>query len=392
MTTYRLLLGSLLLPLLAACGDSSAPPATDPAASAASTAASGTQAQNAALPATAELKIFNWSDYVDPETVKAFEAENKVKVHYDYYDSDETLEAKVLTGRSGYDLVTPSNAFVGRQIKVGAYQKLDKSLISNYKLINPKLLELMQGVDPGNDYAVPYFWGTNTFAINVEKVKAALGGTLPEKEWDLVFNPEYTAKLKGCGITYLDSASEMYTMTLHYMGKDPNSNKPEDIKAATELLQANRPNIRRFTSSGFIDSMARGDVCVAVGFGGDLNIAKRRAKEAGYKHTVEVMMPKEGVGVWVDSFTIPKDARNLANAYRYIDHILIPEVAAKNGDYVSYAPSSMPAKALMLPEYRDDPSIFPPDDEFKHSYIMLPHDPDALKVMVRNWQGIKAGR
>lgn len=381
------LLGLVVL-ALSACGDKSneKPPST------AASAAENTQAATA-LPETASLKIYNWSDYVDPETVSAFEKQYGIKVTYDVYDSDEALEAKVLSGKSGYDIAGPSNAFIGRQIKAGAYQKLDKSLITNYKNINPKLLELMQEVDPGNEYAVPFFWGTNTFAINVNRVKNALGtDKLPDNQWDLVFNPEYTAKLKKCGISYLDSAAEIYPMVLNYLGKNPNSSNIDDIKAATELLKKNRPNIKRFTSSGFIDDLARGDTCVTIGFGGDLNIAKRRAQEAGDKEQIRVMMPKEGVGIWIDSFVIPKDAQNVSNAHRYIDNSLVPEVAAKNAKYVTYAPSSVPARELMDTQYRDDNTIFPTDQDMENSFIMVPIEPESLKFMVRQWQSIKAGK
>ncbi|MDO1509160.1 MULTISPECIES: polyamine ABC transporter substrate-binding protein [unclassified Neisseria] len=356
-----------------------------------------TQPPNAAqadsLPETRELKIYNWIEYVDPATLADFEKNNNVKITYDEYDSDETLEAKVLTGKSGYDIVAPSNTFVGRQIQSGAYQKLDKSLISNYKHLNPKLMKLMESVDPGNEYAVPFFWGTNTFAINTERVKKALGtDKLPDNQWDLVFNPVYTAKLKKCGISYLDSAAEVYPMVLNYLGKNPNSSNPEDLDAATELLKQNRPNIKRFTSSSFTDDMARGDTCVAIGFGGNLNIAKRRAQEAGGKEKIRVMMPKEGVGIWVDSFTIPKDAKNVLNAHRYIDDFLKPEVAARNGNFVTFAPSSVPAKDLMEAQYRNDNTIFPTDEDLENSFIMVPIEPETLKYMIRQWQEIKAGK
>ncbi len=233
----------------------------------------------------------------------------------------------------------------------------------------------------------------NGFAINTERVKKALGSdTLPDNQWDLVFNPEYTAKLKQCGISYLDSAAEIYPMVLNYMGKNPNSSKLDDIKAATQLLKQNRPNIKRFTSSGFIDDLARGDTCVTIGFGGDLNIAKRRAEEAGGKEKIKVMMPKEGVGIWIDSFAIPRDSANLLNAHRYIDNSLVPEVAAKNGNYVTYAPASLPARDLMETEYRNDNTVFPSDEDLQNSFIMVPIEPESLKFMVRQWQGIKAGK
>lgn len=373
--------------VLAACGGS----ATETSAPAQNTAEQNLP-YTEPLPQTDRLKIYNWSDYVDPQTVRDFEKKFGIDVTYDVYDSDETLEAKVLTGQSGYDVVGPSNTFVGRQIQTGAYQRIDKSLIPNYQYINPKLLELMREVDPGNEYAVPFFWGTNTFAINTERVKKALGSDkLPDNQWDLIFNPAYTAKLKQCGISYLDSAVEVYPMVLNYLGKNPHSDKPEDIRAATEVLKANRPNIKRFTSSGFINALARGDVCAAIGFGGDLNIAKRRAEEAGGKEKIEVMMPKEGVGIWVDSFAIPKDANNVLNAHRYINYFLTPEVAVKNGDFVTYAPSSLPAKALMDKQFSSDHSIFPSDEDLANSFIMVPLAPDALKEMVREWQQLKVG-
>ena len=360
-------------------------------------ACGGSDKTSAEKPAPAEnqnvLKIYNWSEYVDPETVADFEKKNGIKVTYDVYDSDETLESKVLTGKSGYDIVAPSNAFVGRQIKAGAYQKIDKSMIPNYKHLNPEMMRLMDGVDPGHEYAVPFYWGTNTFAINTERVKKALGtDKLPDNQWDLVFNPEYTSKLKQCGISYLDSAAEIYPMVLNYMGKNPNSSETADIKAATALLKKNRPYIKRFTSSGFIDDLARGDTCVTIGFGGDLNIAKRRAEEAGGKEKIRVMMPKEGVGIWVDSFVIPKDAKNVANAHKYINDFLDPEVSAKDGNFVTYAPSSKPARELMDKEFRDDNTIFPSDGDLENSFIMVPIQPAALKFMVRQWQDVKAGK
>ena len=364
---------------------------TDPPAASTLPAQAASQPERPSLPETASLKIYNWSDYVDPKTVQDFEQQHKIKVSYDVYDSDEALEGKVLTGKSGYDLVGPSNAFVGRQIQAGAYQKIDKTLIPNYSLINHKLLTLMAKVDPNNEYAVPFFWGINTFAINTERVKKALGAEqLPDNQWDLVFNPAYTAKLKQCGISYLDSAAEIYPMVLNYLGKNPNSSNTEDIQAATDLLKANRPNIKRFTSSGFIDQLARGDTCVTIGFGGDLNIAKRRAEEAGGKEKIEVMLPKEGVGIWVDSFAIPKDAQNVLNAHRYINDFLEPKVAAQNGNFVTYAPSSAPAKNLMEEAYRNDRTIFPNDEDLANSFIMVPLDPQIHKEMVREWQQIKA--
>lgn len=340
-----------------------------------------------------KLNIYNWSDYVDPETVADFEKETGIKTRSDYYDSNETLEAKVLTGKSGYDLTAPSIANVGRQIKAGAYQKIDKAQIPHYGNIDKDLLKMMEAVDPGNEYAVPYFWGINTLAINTQQVKKALGtDKLPENEWDLVFKPEYTAKLKSCGISYFDSAIEQIPLALHYLGKDPNSENPEDIKAAVDMMKAVRGDVKRFSSSGYIDDMAAGNLCAAIGYGGDLNIAKTRAEEAANGVEIKVLTPKAGVGVWVDSFMIPRDAQNVANAHRYIDYTLRPDVAAKNGSFVTYAPASRPARDLMEAKYTNDPSIFPTKELMEKSFIVSPKSTDASKLSVRLWQALKAGQ
>lgn len=373
---------------LAACGGSGSTQKTDAAAASGASA----PATAAAPSATGQLNIYNWSDYVDPETVATFEKDNNIKVRYDYYDSNETLEAKVLTGQSGYDLVAPSLVNVGRQIQAGAYQPIDKSQISNYNNVDPELLKLMDKVDPGNKYAVPYFWGINTIGINKDQVEKALGGKLPDNIWDLVFKPEYTAKLKSCGISFFDSPSEQFPLVLHYLGKDANSSNPDDLKAATELLKTVRGDVKRFSSSGYIDDMARGDLCVVIGYGGDLHIAKNRAIEAKNGVNIDVLVPKEGVGVWVDSFMIPKDAQNVANAHKYINYTLDPKVAAKNGDFVTYAPASKPARDLMDKTYSQDLSIFPSDEVKANSFVVLPKPPEAIKLQTRLWQQLKAGQ
>ena len=378
--------------LLAACGGANNAQSDNKGAETPASASSGASATSPAA-ATGKINIFNWSDYVDPETVAEFEKNNGVKVRYDYYDSNETLEAKMLTGKSGYDLVAPSIANVGRQIKAGAYQEIDKNQIPNYNNIDPELLKQMAQVDPGNKYAVPYFWGINTLAINKDKVAQALGtDKLPENEWDLVFNPEYTAKLKSCGISFFDSPTEQYPLVLKYLGKDPNSENADDLNAANELMKKVRGDVKRFSSSGYIDDMARGDLCVSIGYGGDLNIAKNRAKEANNGVNIQVLTPKTGVGIWIDSFMIPKDAENVVNAHKYINYTLDAKVAAKNGDFVTYAPASQPARALMKKEYADDHSIFPSAEVKANSFVVLPKSPDAVKLQTRLWQGLKAGQ
>ncbi|PIT47398.1 polyamine ABC transporter substrate-binding protein [Snodgrassella alvi] len=374
-----LVLSAIVSVLMVACSD-------------AGNANKNAASSNAVMNPTDQLNIYNWSDYVDPDTVKAFEKENKIKVRYDYYDSNETLEAKILIGRSGYDLVVPSIANVGREIKAGAYQPVNKSQLSYYNNIDPGLLKMMDKVDPGNKYAVPYFWGMNTIGINTELVEKALDGKLPDNLWDLVFNPIYTHKLKSCGISLFDSPTELYPLALHYLGKDPNSSSPDDIRAATNLIKSVRNDVKRFSSSGYIDDMARGDLCVATGYGGDLNIAKKRAEDAKSGVHLQVLAPKEGVGIWIDSFMIPKDAQNVANALKYINYTLDPKVAAKNGNYVTFAPASKPARALMNSEISSDPSIFPTQEVLDKSFVVSPKSQDAVRLAVRLFQQVKAGQ
>lgn len=376
-----LLVSALGALFLAACGGSDNKTAD---------AASGVAAANADSKA---LNIYIWSDYVDPDAVKAFSENNGIKVSEAFYDSNETLEAKVLSGKSGYDLVAPSIANVGRQIKAGAYQEIDKSQIPNYHHIDPDLLNMMAEVDPGNKYAVPYFWGINTIGINKDLVKKALGSEqLPENEWDLVFKPEYTAKLKSCGISFFDSPTEQVPLALNYLGKNPNSEAAEDLQAAVDLMKTVRRDVKRFSSSGYINDLAGGELCVAIGYGGDLNIAKQRAIESGSNVKIDVLTPSTGVGIWIDSFMIPKDAENVANAHKYINYSLDPKVAAQNGNFVTYAPASKPARELMKPEFAQDLSIFPSDEVRKKSFVVLPKSPETVKLQTRLWQGLKAAQ
>lgn len=385
------------LALLTACGggntqtQTSSETKTDAASTASSTtAAASNPTAGKDYPQTTELNIYNWSNYVDESTVEEFRKEYSLKVNYDLYENNEALEAKVLTGKSGYDLVVPGISFLPRQIKAGAYQKIDKNLLSNYGNIDPKLLELLNQVDPGNEYAVPYFSGLNTLAINKDKVKAALGtDQLPENEWDLVFKPEYTAKLKSCGISLWDSPSEIFPLVVKYIGKNPAESNLDDIKAAAEVLTKVRPDIKRFSPS-FIDELARGDICVAVGNGGDMNMSKKRAEEVKNGVNIEVLTPK-GMGFWVESWLIPADAKNYVNAHKYIDWTLKPDIAARNAAEVTFAPASLPAREKMDKVLVETRSIFPNDDDVKNGFLMPELSPDAKKLTVRLWQELRSG-
>lgn len=349
-------------------------------------------AKAAELEQTNKLNIFNWSDYVHPKIISEFEKKNKILVDYDLYDSNEMLEDKIITGKSGYDVVVPSLAQISHQVESGAYQKIDKSLIPNYKNIDPQLLKLMAQVDADNEYAVPYFWGITTIGINVDQVKKALGGKMPNNEWDLLFNPDYTSKLKSCGISILDSPTDVFPMVLMYLGKPTNSSNPEDLKAAADLLKKVKKDYRHF-SSNYIDDLAHGDVCVALGFNGDLNIAANRAEQTRNPKSAQniaVLIPKKGFGIWVDAWTIPVDAQNVLNAHKYIDYTLDPKVAAANADFVTYAPAVKEARALMNPKYAKSETIFLTEDILKNGFVMKPMTQEGVKLSSQLWREVKS--
>lgn len=337
-----------------------------------------------------KLNIYIWSDYVDPKTVEEFSKANNIEIRYDNYDSNETLEAKVLTGKSGYDLAGPGGANLARQIKAGAYQKIDKSKLKNYGNISPYMLKLLDAIDPGNEYAVPYFLGTNTVGVNREAVEKALGGPLPENIWDLVFNPQYTSKLKSCGISYLDSPSEVFPVALHYLGLPPDSSKPEDLQQAFEMMKKVRPDIKRFSSSGYINDLARGDLCVAIGYNGDIGIGAQRAVEAKAPFTIEALAAKDGLAVWVDNWAIPAGAENVDNALKYIDWTLDPKIAARNAEAVTYYPGSAAAVPLLPKELAQNRAYIPSEDDLAKSFIIKPFDPAGVRRTVRLWQTLKS--
>ena len=388
MTQAQILLSACAALALAACGGQSSQPAAASAASTPAAASAASSTATSSLPQTDALNIYNWSNYVDESTVSDFAKAQGIKLNYDLYENNETLEAKMLTGKSGYDLVVPGIAFLPRQINAGAYQKVHKDLIPNYKNIDPQLLTMLAEADPGNEYAVPYFSGVNTLAIT-DKAKEILGGKLPENEWDLLFKPEYTNKLKQCGIALWDTPSEMFPIVLNYMGKDPKGSNPDDIKAAAEVLQAIRPDIKRFSPS-VIDELARGDVCLAAGNGGDLNMAKARTEETANGVNITVLTPK-GMGFWIESWLIPADAKNVLNAHKYINNTLDAEVAAKNGNAVTVAPASLPARDKMDAALVATRSIFPNEQDMKDGFVMPQMGDDAKKLTVNLWQKIKVG-
>ena len=338
------------------------------------------------------LNIYNWSDYIGEETIANFEAETGIKVTYDVMDSNETLETKVMTGNTGYDIVVPSLTFLARQIKAGVYLPIDKTRLKNYGNLDPAMLELLAKNDPENTHSVPYLWGTTGIGYNVAKVKEALGDDFPLDSWAMVFEPENLAKLKGCGVGILDTPSEIIPPVLQYLGEDPNSFDPAVIQKGVDRLQALRPSILYFHSSQFINDLANGDICVAVGWSGDIIQAQARAEEAAKGVDVAYVIPKEGAPMWFDMLAIPKDAKNVDNAYLFLDYVMRPEVMADIQNFVAYASANQAALPLVNKEILDDPGIYPSPETQAKLYPLAVLTPEVDRLFTRHWTTIKTGQ
>ncbi|WP_095081815.1 polyamine ABC transporter substrate-binding protein [Pseudomonas sp. Irchel s3h17] len=337
------------------------------------------------------VHIYNWSDYIGENTLADFEKATGIKPVYDVFDSNETLEGKLLAGRTGYDVVVPSNHFLGKQIKAGAFQKLDKSQLPNYANLDPVLLKRLEQNDPGNLYAVPYLWGTNGIGYNVDKVKAVLGVDKIDS-WGVLFEPENIKKLQSCGVAFLDSADEMMPTVLNYMGLNANSTNPEDYKKAEAKLLAVRPYVTYFHSSKYIADLANGDICVAIGFSGDIFQAKARAAEAGKGVNIAYSIPKEGGALWFDMLAIPKDSSNVKQANAFINYLLKPEVIAQVSDYVGYANPNPASDKLMDQSIREDESVYPPQVVLDKTYVSVELPPNIQRLMTRSWTKVKSGK
>ena len=305
------------------------------------------------------LNIYNWSDYIAEDTIKNFEKETGIKVRYDNYDNNEILQAKLIAGKTGYDIVVPSAHFAKTQLQGGLYQKLDRAQLTNWGNLEPALLEKLGQIDPANQYLVTWLWGYVTVGINTGKVKAALGGLpLPANPWALIFDPQYAARLKGCGINVLDSASEVLPVAMIYAGKPPYSKAAPDYNAAAEVLMKARPSVTRFSSSGYINDLAAGQLCVVMGYSGDINIARQRAIDSQTGHDIQALVPATGATLFFDTMAIPKDAKNVKNAHRFINYILRPEVHAALTNKVFYANPNAASKKFVKKEVADNPTVF----------------------------------
>ncbi len=337
------------------------------------------------------LHVYNWSDYIAPDTIANFEKESGIKVVYDVFDSNETLEAKLLAGKSGYDIVVPSNNFLAKQIKAGVYQELDKSKLSNYDNLNKSLLKAVSVSDPDNKHAFPYMWGSIGIGYNPEKVKAALGVDKIDS-WDVLLKPENIAKLKSCGVSFLDSPTEMLPIALHYLGLPTDSQKKADLKQAEDLFLKIRPSIGYFHSSKYISDLANGNICVAVGYSGDIQQAKSRAAEAGGKVKVAYDIPKEGAGSFYDMVAIPKDAENVEAAYKFMNYLLEPKVMAAITDSVRFPNGNEKATPLVDKDITSDPGIYPPADVQAKLYAIADLPAATQREMTRSWTKIKSGK
>lgn len=337
------------------------------------------------------VHIYNWSDYIGESTLSDFQKATGIQPRYDVFDSNETLEGKLLAGNSGYDVVVPSNHFLGKQIKAGAFQKLDRAKLPNWKYLDPALLAQLERNDPDNAYAVPYLWGTNGIGYNVDKVKAALGVDSIDS-WAVLFEPQNIEKLAACGVAFLDSADEMIPAVLNYLGLDPNSTNPDDYARAEAKLLAVRPHVRYFHSSRYVSDLANGDICIAAGFSGDVFQAAARAEEAGKSVNIAYAIPREGGNLWFDMLAIPADARHVTEAHAFINYLLNPRVIAAVSDYVGYANPNLGASELMDPAVRQDPSVYPPQEVLDRLYVSAELPAQIQRLMTRSWTRVKSGR
>jgi putrescine transport system substrate-binding protein len=378
MRTARLFNRNLVLRTLTALGLAGA-------ALMASTAASAQAAEPKVL------NVLNWADYIGPDTIAKFEKETGIKVRYDTFDSNETLHARLVAGRTGYDVVVPSSHFAKRQIEAGLFLPLDRALLPNWKNLDPALLEKLGESDPGNKHLVTWLWSFVTVGINVDKVKAALGSTpMPANALDLIFKPELAAKVKSCGIHVLDSASEVIPVAMIYAGKDGYSNNAKDYEAAAAVLRAARPNVTRISSPGPINDLAQGQICVSLGYAGDFNIARQRAAEGKTGQNIQALIPPTGATLFFDTMAIPKDAKHPKNAHAFINFIMRPEIHAALTNQVFYGNPNSASKPFVKPELASNPVIFPPAAELKKMAMPKALDNNARRLQTRTFTNFKA--
>jgi putrescine transport system substrate-binding protein len=336
------------------------------------------------------LNLYIWSDYLAPNTLADFEKQTGIKVNVAYFDTNETLETKLLAGSSGYDVVVPTASYFERQIKAGVYLTLDKSKLPNLKNLDPQLMARVAMHDPDNAHGIIYMWGTNGIGYNEKMIKALMPDA-PLDSWRLVFDPAVASKVAKCGISVLDSPAEMMRAVLSYLGRDPNSQKPEDLAVAEATLLKIRPYVRNINSSEYIEALANGDLCIAVGYNGDVLQARDRAREANKGIEVKYVVPKEGSILWFDMMAVPKDAPDPDSAYQFLNYIMNPQVIADISNFKRFANANVAALPLLLPSVKDDPAIYPPTQLRAMLAVQLADTPEQTRAITRVWQKFKTG-
>jgi len=376
------LVSASCLVFLIACGKKEeAPPA---AAAPAAAPAVDTDAEKI-------VNVYNWSDYIEPAVLEDFTKETGVKVNYEVMDSNELLETKLVAGRTGYDVVVPSASFLARQIKAGIYQKLDKSKLTNFKNLDPDITKKLEVFDPGNEYSVNYMWGTSGIAYNEEAIKAAMPDA-PIDSFAMFWDPKVVSKFAKCGVSVLDAPSEVVGTVLIFLGKDANSEKPEDLKAAEKVLMSVRPYIKNIHSSAYIEQLAGGEVCLVLGWSGDVLQAKARAEESQKPFHIKYNIPKEGAVMFFDNMAVPADATHVKNAHLFIDYMLRPEVAAKNSNFLSYANSNAASWPLINADVKNNPGVFPTPEVMPKLVPDLPETPEFTRTLTRTWTKFRTGK
>jgi putrescine transport system substrate-binding protein len=375
------LVSASCLLLLIACGkkEEAPPPTAAPAAPAVDTDAEKI------------VNVYNWSDYIEPTVLEAFEKETGVKVNYEVMDSNELLETKLVAGRTGYDVVVPSASFLARQIKAGIYQKLDKSKLPNLKNLDPDITKRLEVFDPGNEHAVNYMWGTSGVAYNEEAINAAMPNA-PVDSFAMFWDPKVISKFAKCGVSVLDAPSEVIGTVMIYLGRDANSEKPEDLAAAEKVLMSVRPYIKSINSAPYIEQLANGEVCLVLGWSGDVLQAKSRAEEAQKPFHIKYNIPKEGAVMFFDSMAVPADAGHVKNAHLFIDYMLRAEVAAKNSNFISFANSNAASWPLVSPEVKNNPGIFPTPEMMPKLVPDLPESAEFTRSLTRTWTRFRTGK
>jgi putrescine transport system substrate-binding protein len=337
------------------------------------------------------LNLYIWSDYLAPDTIASFEKLTGVKVHVSYFETNETLESRMLTGHSGFDVVVPTGPFFQRQIRSGAYLRLDKKKLPNLANLDPQLMDRVAINDPGNAHGVIYAWGTYGIGYNEKMLAAALPNDSLDS-WRLLFDPAYAAKLAKCGISTLDAPAGVVRLVLQYLGKNPNAPTPQDLGDVETVLTKIRPYIRTIDSTNIIQAMANGDICIALGYNGDFVQARKRAKDAKNGVQIGFMIPKEGSLLWFDILAIPRDAPNVDSAHLFINYLMDPPVVAHITNFIGFANANSAALPLLDASIASDPIVFPPRDQQQRLFVQTEDSPEQSRAITRLWQRFKTGQ